>query len=232
VPNSLIESLRGGLIVSCQADPGSPLAAPAILAALAGAAEAGGAAGIRANGPSNVAAITRAVGIPVIGIYKVVRSGCDVYITPTFADAAAIVEASDPPPSIIAFDATDRPRPDGQNWRILAGRIKAELGTLTMADIATRIEGIAAADAGADLVATTLSGYTAETAGQREHGPDLELVHQLASQGIPVICEGRIHSPDLARAAIEAGAYAVVVGTAITAIDWVTRRFRQAMLES
>lgn len=231
--SSLLRALFGGLIVSCQADAGSPLGSPAILAALAAAAELGGAAGIRANGPANIGAITRAVTIPVIGIYKVVSPGSDVYITPTFADAEAVHAAGDPPPAIIALDATGRTRIDGGDWRTLLRRIQTDLGALAMADIATVEEGLAAAEAGADIVATTLSGYTAETSHKRASGPDLKLVQDLtralAGSAVPVFCEGRVHSPALARAALEAGAHSVVVGTAITAIDWVTRSYVDAL---
>lgn len=227
----VLEGMRGGLIVSCQAEAGTPLGTPEVLAALAAAAERGGAVGIRANGPANLNAICAAVNIPVIGIYKVVRPGSDVYITPTFADAQQVHGAGTPPPAIIAFDATHRPRPDSEDGRVLLRRIQTELGALAMADIATFEEGIAAAEAGADIVATTLSGYTSETAAKQASGdPDLELVRRLAaSVSVPVICEGRVHSPEQARAALDAGAFAVVVGTAITAIDWVTRQYVHAL---
>lgn len=237
--HSLLESLRGGVIVSCQADASTSLGTPPVLAALAEAAQRGGAVGIRANGPENLRAICAAVTIPVIGIYKLVRPGSDVYITPTFSDARALYPDADEaaripaytPPAIIALDCTPRPRPAGEQWQTLIKRIQGELGALVMADIATYAEGIAAAEAGADLVATTLSGYTLETEDRKAmDGPDLELVSRLAASiEVPVICEGRIHSPEQARRAREAGAYAVVVGTAITAIDWVTRQYLHAL---
>lgn len=229
--NAHLDSLRGGLIVSCQAEEGTPLGTPGVLAALAAAAERGGAVGIRANGPVNLAAICAAVRVPVIGIYKIVQPPSEVYITPTFAAACAVREAGDPPPAIIAFDATPRPRPEGETMPTLLRRIQTELGALAMADIATFEEGVAAAEAGADLVATTLSGYTPYTAEKRATGdPDLELVRRLAAAvSVPVICEGRVHSPEQARAALDAGAFAVVVGTAITAIDWVTAHYIAAM---
>ena len=226
-----LEKMRGGLIVSCQAERQSPLGEPAILAALAQAAVAGGAVGIRANGPENLAAICAVVSVPVIGIYKVARPGSDVYITPMAADAQVIVAAANPSPEIIAFDATERERWGGANWRETMRYIQWDAKALAMADIATLEEGLAAAEAGADIVATTLSGYTAETAfKQATGGPDLALVRALAERtATPIICEGRVHSPALAKAALEAGAWAVVVGTAITAIDWVTRRYIDEM---
>lgn len=228
---SVLEAMHGGLIVSCQAEAGTPLGSPAVLAALAAAAERGGAVGIRANGPENLAAVCAAVRIPVIGIYKVVRPGSEVYITPTFEDARCVRQAGDPPPAVIALDATPRPRPDGEDWRGLLRRIQTELGALAMADISTFAEGVAAAEAGADIVATTLSGYTPYTAQQKASGdPDLALVRQLAQTvSVPVICEGRVHSPQQACAALDAGAFAVVVGTAITAVDWVTQRYVAAI---
>lgn len=229
--NADLDSLRGGLIVSCQAEAGTPLGTPGVLAALAAAAERGGAVGIRANGPANLTAICAAVRVPVIGLYKVVQPPSEVYITPTFAAAQAVREAGDPPPAIIAFDATPRPRPEGETMPTLLQRIQTELGALAMADISTFEEGVAAAEAGADLVATTLSGYTPSTAEKRTTGdPDLELVRRLAAAvSVPIICEGRVHSPEQARAALEAGAFAVVVGTAITAIDWVTGHYIAGM---
>lgn len=225
----LLDKLRGGLIVSCQAEAGTPLGQPEILAALAAAAERGGAVGIRANGPENLMAVCAAVQIPVLGIYKVVRPESEVTITPTFADAEQICRAAHPP--IIAFDATPRPRPSGEDWCLLLKRLQTELNVLVMADISTYEEGMAAAEAGADLIATTLSGYTPATAAKKASGdPDLELVRRLAAATtVPIICEGRVHSPEQARAALDAGAWAVVVGTAITAIDWVTRRYIMEM---
>src|SRR5581483_666556 len=119
---SVLNAMRGGLIVSCQAEAGTPLGSPPVLAALAAAAERGGAVGIRANGPENLAAVCAAVRIPVIGIVKVVTPGSDVYITPTFTEARRVRSAGNPPPAIIAFDATSRLRPDGGDWRELLQR--------------------------------------------------------------------------------------------------------------
>ncbi len=222
----LLKSLQGKLIVSCQAEYGHPWSTPETLAALACAAEAGGAAAIRANGPENIAAISGMVKVPLIAIYKIVTPNSDVYITPDFESALAVYNAGQPSPSIIAVDCTPRPRSGGADWRTLISRIKNELGTLVMADISTLDEGIAACDAGADIVATTLSGYTDYTSNLLNSGPDIALVRDLArAVECPVICEGRIQTPEQAALAIEAGAWSVVVGTAITAIDRITSRF-------
>jgi putative N-acetylmannosamine-6-phosphate epimerase len=223
----LLSSLRGGLIVSCQAPPGSPLDSSAILAAFARCAEMEGAAGIRANHGPNIAAIRAAVRLPIIGIRKRETPDYTVYITPEWSDAREVYEAG---AQIIALDATARPRPGPEDFTALTRRIHAELGAAVMADVSTLEEGIAAAKAGADLVATTLSGYTVETQHRKSAAPDLELVRQLArAVDVPVICEGRVQTPEQARAALEAGAWAVVVGTAITRPDWIAAQYVAAM---
>ncbi len=219
--------MRGGLIVSCQAAPGSPMDSPGILAAFARCAEAAGAVGIRANQGRNIAAIVEAVSLPVIGLKKREVAGYEVYITPEWQDVLEIHAAG---AQIIALDATDRPRPGSEDFAALTRRIHDELGRLVMADVATFVEGVAAAEAGADIVGTTLSGYTAETASLLNKGPDLTLVQRLSKTlPCPVFCEGRLHTPVQARAAQEAGAFAVVVGTAITAPGWITAQFAAAL---
>jgi putative N-acetylmannosamine-6-phosphate epimerase len=220
-----LPQIKGGLIVSCQAPENTPLGKPVVLAALAEAAVRGGAAGIRANLPQNIRAIRELVQVPIIGIYKHTLPNYPVYITPTLEHARAVVEAG---ADIVAIDATDRDRPEPLHE--LIRRIHEELGVLVMADISTLEEGVAAEEMGADLVATTMSGYTPYTQHRRTMGADIALVAQLAQKvTVPVICEGRISSPEEARLALEAGAWAVVVGTAITAIDQVTARFVERM---
>ena len=218
---NIIDGLKRGLIVSCQARPGNPLKAPEHMAAMALAAELGGAVAIRADGPSDISAIKKLVHIPVIGIYKTEPSPDFPYITPDFEHAKAIAELG---VEIIAIDATDRPRPDGTDLNELISRIKNELGVLVMADIATFEEGVAAAEAGADIVAITLSGYTTYSPFKEE--PDLELVRKLkANIDVPIIAEGRYNSPEKLRQGIEAGAHAVVIGKSITNITFNTDRF-------
>ncbi len=235
--NSIIESLRNGLIVSCQASPGTPLDSPQIMAALARSAELGGAVGIRANHGPNISAVTEAVNLPVIGIKKRDVTGYDVYITPELVD---VEEARNAGARIIALDATARPRPGPHNFGDLVKHIHERAGLLVMADVSTFDEGVTAARAGADLIATTMSGHTPYTADRRTRGPDYELVTALSDAlnppaarmrgtGVPVICEGRIHTPHEAMLALEAGAYAVVVGTAITAPGWIAEQFAAAL---
>jgi N-acylglucosamine-6-phosphate 2-epimerase len=216
--------LRGGLIVSCQALPGEPLFGAANMARMATAAEQGGAVGIRANSPADIAAIRAASSLPLIGLSKVDVSGFDVYITPTLADAIAVGEAG---ADIIALDATARPHPEGTLTSFIK-RVKAATGKLVLADISTDDEALAAQDAGADFVSTTMSGYTPYSSQLVD--PDLELVRRLAFVlSIPLIAEGRIATPEQARAALDAGAWAVVVGGAITRPQQITERFLKAI---
>ncbi|MDF5757656.1 N-acetylmannosamine-6-phosphate 2-epimerase [Spongiactinospora sp. TRM90649] len=211
------------LIVSCQAAASSPLHGPGPMTLLARAVEQVGAAAIRANGPADVAAITRAVGVPVIGINKLGdRNG--VFITPTPAAAGDVIRAG---ATLVALDGTRRPRPDGSTLAEQISAIHDEYGVPIMADVDDYEAGLAAREAGADLVATTLSGYTGP--GPVPGGPDLELVAELAGAlDCPVIAEGRYSTPELFRAALDAGAHAVVIGTAITDPAAITARFLRA----
>lgn len=214
----LNDTLRGRLIVSCQAPVGDPMRETATLVRLARSAVAGGGAAIRANEPEVVAAITEAVALPVIGLWKDGDTG--VYITPTVRHALAIAEAG---AAVVAADATDRPRPDGSTFAELVTAVHAA-GALVMADVSTLAEGIAAAAQGADFVSTTLSGYVPGTPEQT--GPDLDLVTSLsAAIDVPVVAEGRINTPGEAAEALARGAHSVVVGTAITAPTALTARF-------
>ncbi|MBL8838203.1 MAG: putative N-acetylmannosamine-6-phosphate 2-epimerase [Alphaproteobacteria bacterium] len=214
-----------GLIVSCQARDDNPLHGPVHMAAMARAAEAGGAAALRANGAADIAAIRAASTLPVVGIAKRWREGFDVYITPGFTDAAAAAQAG---ADWIALDATPRSR-DGEPVASLIGRIRRELAKPVFADVSTAEEGLAAARAGADAVATTLAGYTPYSR-PASGGPDFELIRELvAAVDVPVIAEGRFWSPEEVARAFALGAQAVVVGTAITNPREITRRFARAV---
>ncbi len=213
----MIERLRG-LIVSVQA-PGSLLDTPATIALLARVAEANGAAGVRVQGGATIGAVKRAVGVPVIGLVKRTYDGFAPYITPSLREVAEIAAAG---ADIIAFDATARPRPGGLDVAGLIAAIHAR-GALAMADCSGGADGVAAAEAGADLVATTLCGYTEETAGRAL--PALDVLRDLVRTGRPAIAEGGVGSPADLAAAMAAGAHAVVVGTAITNVDVLVRRF-------
>ena len=221
----ILSALKGKLIVSCQAPDESPMHGPHYMAAFAQCALLGGAAGIRANGPADVRAIRKITDVPIIGIYKQ-KERWPVYITPTLATARAVVQAG---ATIVAIDATHRARKGDLTPEALIHQIKDELGCLVMADIDILEEGLLAAKAGADIVATTMSGYTDRDDARRSVatvGPDLKLLRALVKRvEIPVICEGRVNTSVDAAAAFAAGAFAVVVGTAITNPYEMTRRF-------
>jgi N-acylglucosamine-6-phosphate 2-epimerase len=221
----VIDKLRGGLIVSCQAASDSPLRHSLIMRAMAEAAEEAGAVGIRADGPEDIAAIRAAVQLPIIGIYKQQRADVEVYITPTLDAAREVVRAG---ADLIAVDATHRPHPGGQSGADLVRQCKRHLDAPVMADISTLEEGIAAEEAGADLLGTTLAGYTPYS--RQLVTPDFQLVEDLVrAVSIPVIAEGRVGTPEDAVQALRLGAYAVVVGAAITQPGWIARRFVEAL---
>ena len=214
-----LERMRGGLVVSVQAAPGSPLAAPEHLAAIAQAVVAGGAVGIRTEGVEAIRAIRTAVGVPVIGLVKRRTPGTEVYITPDLADALAAAEAG---ADLVAVDATERPRPDGTGGAEFVAAAAAGLPGRIVADVDTASAGEAAAEAGAAAVATTLSGYTD---ANPPDGPDISIVAELSQGiGIPVLAEGRYSTREEVWAAYGAGAFAVVVGAAITDPEQLTRR--------
>ncbi len=223
---TLNEAIAGGLIVSCQAPPDSPLAAPEIIKAMAQTAVLRGAVAVRINTPAHIQAVRQDIKVPIIGLWKQELPETPVYITPRFADAAAVAAAG---ADVIALDATERDRPEPLDS--LIARIHHELGKPVMADIDSLASAQAAVAAGADWVATTLFGYTAATAGQKPPNWELlkALVHHLS---VPVLCEGGISSPAMAAKAIALGAHAVVVGTAITGIDQHVRAYCQALTAS
>jgi len=198
-----------------------------MIAALAQCAERGGAGAVRVDGPDDVAAVRRSVTIPIVGIYKI-RGPSPVYITPTFEAGRAVAQAG---AEIVAVQATqDRASTPDRLEEVIA-RLHGECRVLVMADVSTLQEGVDAADAGADLVATTMSGYTAHSL--KMEGPDLDLVSALARRiSIPIVAEGRIRTPEEAAGAIRAGAWAVVVGRAITMPEAITEGFARAIGEA
>ena len=220
---NVLDRLRGGLIVSVQAAPGSALDSPEVIAAMARAAVEGGAAGVRIQGIANIAEVRKAVSAPIVGLIKRSYEGYEPYITATMREARELIDAE---VTIVAFDATQRDRPDGSTVASITGAIR-EAGMLAMADCALADEGLAAIAAGCDIVATTLCGYTSATQGTPL--PALPLLAQWKGRGAFVICEGGVHSPAQATAAAHAGADAVVVGTAITNLQWVTNQFASAV---
>lgn len=205
-----------GLIVSCQAPVDSPLHEPQVIAAMAQASINQGAVGVRIDTPAHIKAVRqRLPNTLIIGLWKQQIPEFDVYITPRFSDAEAIAFAG---ADIIAIDATLRKRPEGMTLDNLISQIHDQLGKPVMADIDTIASAINAVNAGADMVGTTLYGYTAETANLTPPGFSL-LIEMREKIGIPLICEGGINSPQMAKKALDLGAHAVVVGGDITGID-------------
>jgi N-acylglucosamine-6-phosphate 2-epimerase len=222
---SILDTLAHSLIVSCQAPIGSPLHHPEVIAAIAAAVVQQGAAGVRIDTPSHIQAVRNRVQVPIIGLWKRQYPGTEVYITPRFSDALAVATAG---ADIIAIDATNRDRGGGETVADMIARIHQELGKPVMADVDTLANAHIAAESGADAIGTTLYGYTTATQNLSPPGFDL-LTAMVRELDLPIICEGGISSPQQAKQALELGAYAVVVGTAITGIDLLTSAYIQSI---
>ena len=215
-----LEKVKGKLIVSCQALPDEPLHSSYIMGRMAYAAYTGGASGIRANTVADIKEIKTTVNLPIIGIIKEQYGDNNVYITPTMKEVDALMaEGVD----IIAIDGTKRERPDGKTLEELMKEIRAKYpDQLFMADISCAEEAVECERLGFDIVGTTLVGYTEYTKG---NDPLTELAKVVKAVKIPVIGEGNIDTPVKAKKALEIGAYAVVVGGAITRPQQITRKF-------
>ena len=217
-----LERLRGGLIVSCQAYPGEPMRDPRTMAQVAEAAVVGGAAGVRVQGIADIRA-TAALPVPVVGLWK--DGEAEVFITPTLGHAKVVADAG---ADIVAIDGTRRARPDGLTLAETIAGLREHTDALVMADCGSLDDAIAAEAAGADILGTTLSGYTGERT--KTVGPDLELIELIAAHcRRPIVAEGRIHTPAHAAAVIGAGAFSVCVGTAITHPTTITTWFVDAV---
>ncbi|MFF2051159.1 N-acetylmannosamine-6-phosphate 2-epimerase [Leifsonia sp. NPDC058194] len=216
--------LAGKLIVSAQAYPGEPMRDPTIMVAVAESAIRGGAAAIRLQGLDDIRTGAAALGVPVIGLWKDGSDG--VFITPTLDHARAVAAAG---ADIVALDGTRRVRPDLRTLKQVVTALHDETDALIMADCGSALDAVAAAEAGADIIGTTLSGYTGER--PQGDGPDLDLIAEIRELQLDrfLIAEGRIHTPAHARLAMEAGADSVVVGTAITHPATLTSWFASAV---
>jgi len=220
----ILKEIYKSIIVSCQALPGEPLYVEekSIMYLMARAAKRAGAKCIRTNSTRDVAAIKEDTDLPVIGLVKKEYEGYDSYITATMKEIDALVEVQ---ADVIALDCTMRKRGDGKTINEFLYQIKEKYPSIRlMADISTYEEGVNAYQCGVDLVSTTMSGYTSYSPQISE--PDEWLVSRLSAElPIPVIGEGRIHTPDLAKKMLDTGAYAVVVGGAITRPLEIAQRF-------
>ncbi|MGL4452979.1 MAG: N-acetylmannosamine-6-phosphate 2-epimerase [Sarcina sp.] len=216
----MLERVKGGLIVSCQALEDEPLHSSYIMGRMAIAAKQGGAIGIRAQSVNDIVEIKKVVDLPVIGIIKKQYSDSEIYITASSAEVKALLDTKC---EMIALDCTDRKRPNGENVKDLIDLIHSQ-GRLVMADISTYEEGIKAYENGVDCISTTLSGYTPYS--RQIETVDLELINKLSKTlDIPIIAEGKIHTTNELKLAFENGAYSAVVGGAITRPQEITKRF-------
>ena len=227
--NEVLEKIKGKIVVSVQAMPSEPLYDEVCINALIKSVITGGAAGLRVAGIRDVKNAKKITDVPVIGITKPSKIPANykelVYITPTIKDATDIIEAG---ADIVAFDGTFRNRGVKENILQIIDFIHSK-GRLAMADISTLEEGIINSLIGADIISTTLSGYTTYSE-KNSTEPDFELVEKLSKVvDTPIILEGRIWEPDEVKKAFEAGAFSVVIGSAITRPQLITRRFVKAI---
>jgi N-acylglucosamine-6-phosphate 2-epimerase len=220
--------IASGLIVSVQAPEGSPLQAPDVIAAMAEASLRNGASGVRLESPEHIGAVRRRCpDALIIGLWKRTFADSPVYITPGWHEISAVWAAG---ADVIALDGTERHRPQGQPLAELIARAKHELGATLMADIDSLANGLRAAELGCDWVGTTLFGYTEATAGLKPPAWDLlPPLRDALPAAVPLICEGGIASAEQARRAVDLGADAVVVGTAITGIDLQVAAYNKAL---
>jgi len=223
--NSLDRRSLQGLIVSCQAPPDSPLHHPSVIAAMAKAALNQGATAVRIDTPAHIQAVRQQTDAPIIGLWKRQFPDSEVYITPQFDQALELAQAG---ADWIAIDATNRPRPGGETLETLITQIHQQLNKPVFADVDTLESANVAFQSGADLLATTLYGYTPQT--QHLTPPGYDLLAQLVQQfSCPIVCEGGIASPEMAQNALDLGAAAVVVGTDITGIDQKVKSYQQIL---
>ncbi len=223
-----IENLKGKLIVSCQALPHEPLHSSFIMGRMALAAKEGGACGIRANTKEDIMEIGHNVDLPIIGIVKRDYENCKVYITPTMKEVDELMEVK---PEIIALDATGRLRPGGVSLDDFFRQIKEKYPKqLWMADCSTVEEALHADELGFDFIGTTMVGYTEESEGDRIEEDDFRILREIIAKAKhKVIAEGNVNTPQKVKRVIELGAYSVVVGSAITRPQLITKEFSEVL---
>lgn len=222
------DKLKGKLVVSCQALEDEPLHSSEIMAKMALAAKQGGASGIRANSVKDIQAIKEEVDLPLIGIIKRDYEDSDVFITATMKEVKELIPSG---AEMLAIDATNRRRPHNESLEEIVSYMKEHAPHIAlMADISTVEEAVAAEKLGFDCVGTTLIGYTKDTKGQALFENDFAILKEIKEKvTIPVIAEGKLDTPELAAQALEKGADFVVVGSAITRPQLITKRFLEAV---
>jgi N-acylglucosamine-6-phosphate 2-epimerase len=220
----IVTAIKGKLIVSCQACKGDPLDDLDTLCRLATSVLRGGAGGLRAEGSNCVAAFRELTTLPIIGLVKMTDHNGEAHITPNFAAAKLVSDAG---ADVIAVDCTRRRLSEQEPWPTFVARVRSELERVVCADIATLEDAVLAQKAGADMIATTLRGYTSDTQSIRwVDWPFLEKL--LSAVSAPIILEGHVISPDEVHRALSLGVHAVVVGSAITRPQSITERFVSA----
>jgi N-acylglucosamine-6-phosphate 2-epimerase len=226
----MISSLESGLIVSCHAEEMGEGDGFDALRYFAHAAIEGGAAGLRLEGCERMRAVRGMTKLPLIGFVQGSYADGSALITPALDDIAALFDAG---ADVVAIDATKRKRPGDTDGFIFFEQARKRFSAPLWADVANFREGVRAAEMGADIVATTLSGYTPGTAVDDYRTPDFTLIRELSSAlTIPVIAEGRIWSPEDARQCASLGAHAVVVGSAITRPQVIARMYVESLQQN
>lgn len=228
IMSDVIDSLKGKLIVSCQALSYEPLHSSFIMGRMALAAKEGGAKGIRANTAEDIKEIQKNVDLPIIGIVKRDYPDSEIYITPTMKEVKELMTVK---PEIIALDATDRLRPGKKTLKEFFEEVKKEYpDQLFMADCSTVEECLYADELGFDFIGTTMVGYTPESKGLKIDEDDFKILRDVI-KGVKhrVICEGNIDSPAKARRVLDLGSFAVVVGSSITRPQLITKKYTEAI---
>ena len=226
--NEKIENLKGKLIVSCQALPNEPLHSPFIMGRMALAAKIGGASGIRANTKEDIAEIQTQVDLPIIGIVKRDYEDSEIYITPTMKEIDELMEVK---PEIIAMDATISTRPGNKTLDKFFHEVKEKYpDQLFMADCSTIEEALHADELGFDFIGTTMVGYTKQSEGDKIEENDFEILREIVSKvNHKVIAEGNINTPEKVKRVMQLGVFSIVVGSAITRPQLITKTFVDAL---
>ena len=212
----ILNTLKKSLVASCQPVPQGPMDKSSIILAMAKSSLIGGAKGLRIEGEKNIKLIKKNINVPIIGLIKRNLSNYPVIITPFLSDIKKIANAG---ADIIAFDATNRNRPE--SVKSIINEIK-KFNKISMADCSSIFDVKNAIKSNVDIISTTLSGYTKNKVPEY---PDFKLLRESISLKIPVIAEGRFNTPYLAKKAIKMGAHCVVVGTALNRVEIITNNF-------